>query len=425
MTQAKQANHIEIRHGRVIDPASGRDTTESVFIADGHILALGTAPAGFTPDTVLDASGLIVCPGLIDLSARKLTQESELTAAVAGGITTACCPPDTDPPLDEPSLIAPLLQRAASVGKARVAAIGALTLGLKGETLAEMLNLSRAGCIAFSQAGRALSNHRTLRRALQYAATFDLPVWLHAEDTALANEGVAHEGEVAARLGLAGIPVSAETVALHCIIELAAETGARVHLTRLSSAAGVEIVSRAKARGARITCDISIHALHYCDASIGHFNTHARLSPPLRSPQDREGLRQALSDGVIDALCSDHTPVSDDGKLLPFDEAKAGAIGLELLLPLALRWAEIKQRSLSAALAPITCGPATVAGLPGGHLSPGAPADLCLFDPTETWTVDSASLHSRYRNSLSLGETLQGRVKHTLVAGQVVFSRHK
>ena len=413
----------EIRHGRVVDPASGRDGIESVFIADGHIVGLGATPTGFAAEQVIDASGLIVCPGLIDLSARRLTQDSELLAAVAGGVTTACCPPDTDPPLDEPGLITPLLQHAQAIGKVRVAPIGALTLGLQGTMLAELVDLARAGCIAFSQAGRPLSDSRTLRRALQYAATFDLPVWMHAEDPALANEGVAHEGEVAARLGLAGVPVSAETVALHTLIELAAETGARVHVTRLSSAAGVEIVSRAKTRGARITCDVSIHALHYCDASIGHFDTNARLSPPLRSPEDREGLRRGLSDGIIDALCSDHTPVSDDGKLLPFGEAKPGAIGLELFLPLALRWAEVEQRSLISALAPVTCGPAAVASLPGGRLTTGAPADLCLFDPEERWTVGNDTLTSRYRNTPGLGETLRGRVKHTLVGGRIVFSR--
>lgn len=412
---------IEIRHGRVIDPASGRDDVESLFIADGHIVGLAEAPAGFTADQVIDAGGLIVCPGLIDLSARKLTQESELTAAVAGGVTTVCCPPDTDPPLDEPGLITPLLQRADAVGKARVAPIGALTVGLQGETLAELVDLARAGCIAFSQAGRHLADSRTLRRALQYAATFDLPVWLHAEDPALGNEGVAHEGEVSARLGLAGVPVSAETVALHTLIELANEAGARVHITRLSSAAGVEIVSRAKARGARITCDVSIHSLHYCDASIGYFDTNARLSPPLRSPRDRDGLRKGLSEGVIDALCSDHTPVSDDGKLLPFAEARPGSIGLELLLPLALRWAEIEKRSLTSALTPVTCAPAALAGLPGGRIDAGAPADLCLFDPNATWTVGNDTLHSRYRNTLCLGETLRGRVKQTLVGGRVVF----
>lgn len=413
----------EIRHGRVVDPASGRDVVESVFIADGHIVALGQAPTGFAADQLIDASGLIVCPGLIDLSARNLTQESELVAAVAGGITTACCPPDTDPPLDEPGLITPLLRRAESVGKVKVAPIGALTVGLQGSMLAELVNLGRAGCIAFSQAGRPLADNKTLRRALQYAATFDLPVWIHAEDPALANDGVAHEGEVAARLGLAGIPVSAETVALHTLIELAAETGARVHVTRLSSAAGVEIISRAKTRGARITCDVSIQALHYCDANIAYFDTHARLSPPLRSPHDRAGLRQGLSDGIIDALCSDHTPVSEDGKLLPFGEARPGAIGLELLLPLALRWAELEKRALTSALAPITCGPASVAGLPGGRLSAGAPADLCLFDANAHWTVDKDSLLSRYRNTPSWGETVRGQVKQTLIGGRVVFSR--
>lgn len=413
----------EIRHGRVVDPASGRDNTESIFIADGYIVALGDAPAGFATDQVIDATGLVVCPGLIDLAARQLTQESELTAAVAGGITTACCPPDTDPPLDEPGLITPLLQRAESIGKVKVAPVGALTVGLQGSMLAELVDLARAGCIAFSQAGRPLADNKTLRRALQYAATFDLPVWIHAEDPALANEGVAHEGEVAARLGLAGIPVSAETVALHTLIELTAETGARVHVTRLSSASGVEIISRAKARGARITCDVSIHSLHYCDANIAFFDTHARLSPPLRAPRDRDGLRQGLSDGIIDALCSDHTPISEDGKLLPFGEAKPGAIGLELLLPLALRWAGLEKRSLASALAPVTFGPALVAGLPGGRLAQGAPADLCLFDPEAEWTVAPPHLFSRYRNTPCLGEPMRGQVKKTLIGGRLVFSR--
>lgn len=415
--------NIEIRGGRLIDPATGRDGSESLFIANGKIVALGSAPDGFVAGEVIDANGLVVCPGLIDLSARNLLQDSELTAAVAGGVTTACCPPDTDPPLDEPGLVTPLLRRAEAVAKARVAPIGALTAGLKGETLAELVDLSRAGCIAFSQAGRPLADARTLRRVLQYAASFDLPVWLHAEDKALAGEGVAHDGEVASRLGLAGIPVSAETVALHTIIELAAETNARVHVTRLSSAAGVAIIARAKARGARLTCDVAIHSLHYCDHSIGHFDTHARLRPPLRSPADRDGLRRGVAEGIIDAVCSDHTPVSDDGKLLPFDEAKPGAIGLELLLPLMLAWAEDENRPLSAALAPVTSAPAAIAGLPGGRLAIGAPADLCLFDPAATWKVGDDTLFSRHRNTPTLGRLLRGRVRKTLVGGRVVFAR--
>ena len=415
--------NTEIRNGRVIDPATQHDAIRSVFVADGCIVSLGQAPAGFVAQQVIDASGLIVAPGLVDLSARKLNHESEVNAAVAGGITTACCPPDTDPPLDEPGLITPLLQRAESLGKVKLAPIGALTVGLLGTELAELANLSRAGCIAFSQAGRPLADNKTMRRALQYAASFDLPVWIHAEDPALACDGVAHEGEVAARLGLAGIPISAETVALHTLIELATETGTRVHVTRLSSAAAVEIIGRAKARGARITCDVSIHHLHYCDTHISFFDTNARLSPPLRSAHDRASLRQGLSDGVIDALCSDHTPISDDGKLLPFGEATPGAIGLELLLPLTLRWAEQENQSLMTALAPITCRASSVAGLSCGRLSPGAPADLCLFDPGRHWVVDSSTLFSAYRNTPSLGESMRGQVTKTLIGGRVVFAR--
>jgi dihydroorotase len=414
--------HIEISQGRVIDPASGSDAIESLFIADGRIAGRGQRPAGFVADKTIDASGLVVCPGLFDLSARGLGGRSELQAAVAGGITTACCPPDTTPPLDEPGLVATLRQRADESRLARVLPVGALTAGLGGSKLAELLALRAAGCIAFSQALARFADLGTVRQAMLYAATFDLPLWLQAEDPSLAADGVAHAGEVASRLGLAGIPVSAESSAIFTLLELAAETGVRLHLTRLSSARGVALVAEARARGVKVTCDVGVHAMHYCDEDIGYFNTHARLSPPLRAASDRAALRRAVADGTIQAICSDHTPVSEDGKALPFDEAKPGASGLELLLPLTLRWAAEDKVPLVTALSRISEGPANVAARRTA-LAPDATADLCIFDPAAEWTVQSFTLSSRGKNTPALGKTLRGQVRYTLVGGSLAFSR--
>ncbi|HEY4999048.1 MAG TPA: dihydroorotase, partial [Usitatibacter sp.] len=324
---------VEIKGARVIDPASGRDAPGSIYIADGKIASLDRAPDGFRPDETVDARGLVACPGLVDLSARlrepgfeyKATLESELRAAAAGGVTTLACPPDTDPPLDEPGLVEMLTRRAASLDLARVHPLGALTVGLKGERLAEMAELAEAGCVGFFQGSAALPDPATLLQAMRYASTFGFTVWLRAQDTHLAQSGVAHDGEVATRLGLTPIPVVAETVALRTIVELMGATGARVHIARISSAAGVAVVAQAKAQGAAISCDVGVHHLHLCDRDIGDFDAQCNLSPPLRDPADRDRLRKALAEGVIDAACSDHTPVDDDAKQVPFAEAEAGA----------------------------------------------------------------------------------------------------
>jgi dihydroorotase len=414
-------NTLEIINGRVVDPASGSDAPQSLFIDDGRIVGVGKAPAGFVADRTLDARGLVVAPGLIDLSARGAQSAGELRAALAGGITSLCCPPDTSPPLDEPGLVE-TLRHHEDVASPRVYPIGALTRGLKGEELAELAGLAAAGCIAFSQAGRPVADNRTLRRAMQYAATFGYALWLQPEDPALAADGVAHDGEVASRLGLAGIPVSAETVAIHTLIELARETGARIHLTRLSSAEGVAIVEAARRRGMNITCDVSIHSLHFIDADIGYFDANARLSPPLRSLADRDALSAAVASGVIPAICSDHTPVSEDGKLLPFGEARPGATAVDLLLPLTLAWAASHALPLAAALAPITLQAARIAGIAGGRIAEGQPADLCLFDPDAVWTPCAETLHSRGKNTPATGRPMRGRAVHTIVDGEVAYS---
>lgn len=422
---------ISIQNGRVIDPASGSDRPANLYVADGKIVALGeTAPGGFRAEGVIDASGCIVCPGLIDLSARlrepgfeyKATLESEMAAAAAGGITRLVCPPDTDPPLDEPGLVEMLKHRARQPGFAHVHPMGALTVGLAGQRLTEMAELAEAGCIAFGQANVSIVDTQVLMRALQYAATFGFPVWLQPQDAHLARNGVAHDGAVAARKGLAGIPVVAETVALSTYLQLARVTGARLHIRRLSSAAGLAMICAARAAGQPVTCDITINHLHLCDEDIGFFNPHTRLDPPLRSAADRSALLAGLAEGSIDALCSDHTPVDDDAKQTPFDLAEPGATGLELLLSLTLKWATENQLPLATALARVTSDPARILGLDCGHLVIGAPADLCIFDPQARFTVSRERLKSQGKNTPFLGQALSGEVRYTLIGGHLAYA---
>lgn len=421
---------IEIRNARVVDPSASRDKTGSIFVADGKIAALDHAPDGFKADETIDAKGLTAMPGIVDLSARlrepgfeyKATLESEMRAAAAGGVTTLACPPDTDPPLDEPGLVEMLTRRAAGLARGRVHPLGALTVGLKGERLAEMALLADAGCRGFSQGNASLPPSATLWNALKYAATFGYTVWLRPQDADLSAGGVAHEGEVATRLGLAPIPVIAETIAVRTILELMTATGARVHLARLSSAAGVRLAAEAKSRGAPLTCDVSVHHLHLCDRDIADFDPHCNLVPPLRDPSDREALRRALADGAIDAVCSDHTPVDDDAKLVPFGEAEPGATALELLLPLTLQWGKETGVKLVDALGAVTHRPARILGVPAGTLAAGAAADICLFDPDKPWIVEPASLASQGKNTPFIGLELVGRVARTILGGRTVHA---
>jgi len=368
---------IHIKGGRLIDPKHGIDGVHDIYIAAGHVVSVGVAPKGYVANRTLDASGLIVCPGLVDLAARlrepgfeyMATLESEMEAAVAGGVTSLACPPDTDPPLDEPGLVEMLKFRAKNLNRAHVYPIGALTQGLQGNRLTEMAELRDAGCVAFSQADAPLADHQVLYLAMQYASTFDFAVWLRPQDAALARNGVAHDGQVATRLGLPAIPACAETAALAIILLLARETGARIHLCRVSSAEGIAMVRAAKAEGLAITCDIGIHYAHLSEMDIGYFDPNCRVMPPFRSARDREALRRALADGTADAVCSDHTPVDEDAKQVPFSEAEPGTTGLELLLPLTLKWAAESAVSLPTALARITCDAARVLNIDAGMSS--------------------------------------------------------
>jgi dihydroorotase len=420
---------IHIKGGRLIDPKSGVDARKDVYIAAGKVVAIGEAPNGYSANRVIDATGLVVCPGLVDLAARlrepgfeyMATLESEMEAAIAGGVTTLACPPDTDPPLDEPGLVEMLKFRAKNLNQAHLYPVGALTQGLKGERLTEMAELADAGCVAFSQADAPFADNQVLYHGLQYAATFGFPVWLRPQDPALARHGVAHDGPVATRYGLPAIPVCAETVALSTILILVRETGARVHLARLSSAEGIEMLRQAKRQGLAVTCDVAVHHAHLTELDIGYFDSNSHLNPPLRSQRDRDALRAALADGTADALCSDHTPVDEDVKQLPFAEAEAGATGLELLLPLTLKWAEESKITLAAALAKITSDAARVLNVDAGHLTPGHAADICIFDHGRHWKVEAGALKSQGKNTPYVGLELEGKVRCTLVDGQVVY----
>ena len=420
---------IHIKNGRLIDPASGVDAKQDVFIAAGKIVGIGAAPNGYNANRTIDASGLVVCPGLVDLAVRlrepgfeyMATLESEMNAAAAGGVTSLACPPDTDPPLDEPGLVEMLKFRAKNLNQARVYPVGALTLGLKGTHLTEMAELTDAGCVAFSHADAPLTDTQLLLRALQYAATFDFPVWLRPQDAGLARGGVAHDGQVATRLGLAAIPVCAETVALSTILLLARETGARIHLCRLSSAEGIDMVRQAKQLGLKVTCDAAVHHAHLSEMDIGYFDPNCHLTPPLRSQRDRDALRAALANGAVDALCSDHTPVDEDAKQLPFAEAEPGATAVELLLPLALKWAEECRLPITQGLARITADPARILGIDGGRLNQGASADICVFDPERYWKVEPKALKSQGKNTPFIGLEVKGKVRYTLVEGQVIY----
>jgi dihydroorotase len=436
---------ILIQNGRVMDPATGRDEIADVAIAAGRIIAMGSVGADFQANRTLDAKGCIVAPGLVDLAVRLREPgqehtgmlESEMAAAVAGGVTSLVCPPDTDPVLDEPGLVEMLKFRAEKLHQARVFPVGALTRGLQGEVLTEMAELTEAGCIGFGQAEVPIVNTQVLQRALQYAATFGFTVWLRPQDFYM-GKGVAASGALATRMGLSGIPVLAETIALHTLFEImrAAQgkgkandgRGARVHLCRISSAAGLDLVRQAKAEGLLVTCDVSVHNLHLTDTDIGYYDSRLRLQPPVRQQSDREALRAGLADGSIDALVSDHNPVAADAKILPFAEAEPGATAVELLLGLAAKWAQQEGLGLMQALAVLTTGPQMVLGNSlgtlqhsVGQLSVGGQADLCLFDTAQDWRVEPGALRSQGKHTPFGGHALPAQVRATLVGGHVAF----
>ncbi len=424
----QQPDRICISGGRVIDSANGVDAIHDVFVADGNIAAVGTPPDGFAADHEIDASGHIVCPGLVDLCARtrepgqehKATIASESHAAASAGITTLCCPPDTNPVVETPADIELIRLRAEAAGKTRIVTLGALTRGLDGEYLSEMSALKKAGCVGVSNALRPLMNTLVQRRALEYAATFDLTVFLHANDQWLSANGCAHEGKVATRMGLPGIPEAAETAAIARDLALVEQTGVRAHFCRLSTARAAQMVARARFDGLPVTADVAIPYLYLTEIDTSEFDSNCHVIPPLRTTEDRQRLRDAVQRGIFSAICSDHQPHEADAKLGPFPSTEPGISGLDTLLPLGLRLVDEQVMDLGELIHRLTAGPAKILGLPCGTLSVGSTADICIFDPELIWQLDRSTIRSHGHNTPFMGWELKGRATHTLLAGRLV-----
>ncbi|MGD2117074.1 MAG: dihydroorotase [Chromatiales bacterium] len=420
---------ISIINGHLIDPANGIDEQLDLHISQGEILAIGNKPSGFEAERIIDASGQVVCPGLIDLSARlrepgfeyKGNIASETRAAAKGGITTLICPPDTDPVIDTPAVVELIRRRAKQSGHARVLTVGALTKELAGQQISEMVALKQAGCVAVGNACAPIENTLIERRALEYAATFDIKVFLKPDDRHLSNNGCVHEGMVSARMGLPGIPEAAETVAIARDIALAETTGAHIHFRGLSTAAGISKIRRACHDGVSLTADVAAHQLHLTEMDINNFNSECHVLPPLRTLRDRDALRQAVADGSISAICSDHQPHEPDAKELPFPDTEAGISSLETLLPLTLKLVQENVLDLPQAIARLTIGPAQIASLPYGRLDAGSSADICIFDPNRVWSLQKSAMLSQGKNTPFEHWEFTGQVTHTLFEGRITY----
>lgn len=423
-------NTVLIKQGHVIDPTNNIDGIHDVCIADGKILKVDKADASFKAKQVIDATGQIVMPGIVDLCVRlrepgleyKGTIASETAAAAAGGITTVCIPPDTEPCIDSPAVAELIHQRAVAASNCHVVTQAALTLGLQGEQLSEMAMLKQqAKSVGVSNGLKPLKNILVMRRAMEYAASCGMTIFLHAEDVGLANNGCAHEGAISTRLGLPAIPESAETAAVSRDLMLIEQTGVRAHFSHISSANALQMIVQAKQQGLPVTLDASIHHLHLIDMDIGFFDSNCHVIPPLRSQRDKDGLRLGLQLNHVDALCSDHQPHCADAKLAPFSATEPGMSGLETLLPLGLRLVNDKVIDLSSMVQKLTSDPAKILGIDAGTLSTGSAADICIFNPDTEWTVNAENFISAGHNTPFNDWELQGKVSHTLLDGNIVF----
>ncbi len=420
---------ISIINGRLIDPAHNIDDVLDLYVDDGQVVAIGDAPAEFVADEVIDATGQVVCPGLIDFAAslrepgfeHKGTLDSETAAAVRGGITTMLCTPDTNPVIDNTAVVELIHRTAAKLGRARILTTGALTRGLKGEQLSEMAALQEAGCVAVSNAQYPLASTLVERRALEYATTFDLTVFLRSEDRHLRAGGCVHEGAVSARLGLPCIPSAAESVAVARDLALAEHTQAKIHFRNLSTQTAVRMISEAQQAGLAVTADVAAHQLHLTEMDVDDFNAECHVSPPFRTLADRDALRRAVADGTITAISSDHQPHEPDAKQRPFPETEPGISGLETLLALTLRLVDEKVMDLPTALARVTSGPADILGLPYGRLGIGSSGDVCVFDPEQNWSLNPNKMLSEGHNTPFADWDFNGRITHTLYEGRVVY----
>ncbi|MCU4180427.1 dihydroorotase [Bosea sp. BH3] len=422
---------LAIVDARLVDPASGREGRGSVLLRGGAIASVewGAAPA--TPEGLrrIDAKGMVVTPGLVDLRAFlgepgaefRETLGSGSHAAAAGGVTTVVCRPDTDPPIDDPAIIDFLKRRARDKAIVNVLPSAALTKGLEGKEITEFGLLLEAGAVAFGDGAKGLRNPQVMRRAMIYARDFDALIMNHVEDPELRGSGVMNEGEFASRKGLPGIPLEAETVMLERDLRLARATGARYHAAMISCAESAELVRRAKQDGVRVTCGVSINNLSLNENDVGDYRTFCKVSPPLRSEDERLAMVAALAEGVIDVVVSDHDPQDVETKRQPFAEAADGALGIETMLSAALRMVQAGQIELPRLLAALSARPAALLGIGCGRLQPGAPADLILLDPEAPYVVDKRKLKSRAKNSPFDEARLEGIVQATFVGGRVVY----
>jgi dihydroorotase len=422
---------LKISNGHVIDPANQIDAQLDIYIDNSLIVAIGKAPEGFTPDRTLDATDQIVCPGLVDISASlgEPSQQhtpsiaSETQAAIKGGITSLCIPPDTDPIIDSPAAVELLEDRATKAGSANIYIIGALTQGLEGELLSEMLALKRAGCLGVSNGLNPIRNTLVLRRAMEYAATLDLRLFINAADPWLQSQGCIHEGMVSTRLGLGGIPEAAETIAIARDISLIEQSGVSAHFHNISSGKSVALIKEAQERGLPITADVSPHHLHLSEHDIGNYDSLSHVIPPLRSTRDREQLQQSVREGVISTISSHHQPLDNDAKLGPFAATTPGISGLETLLPLTLKLVDDDELSLQQAIASLTTHPAQVLGIDAGHLTVGAKADICIFDPNAHCECQPEHFISAGKNSPFAGWHFRNEVTFTLLNGHIAYEK--
>ncbi len=423
-------NKILVENGRVIDPVNALNSIAPVYIADGRILSVNAKPADFTPDSVIDASNQIVCPGFIDLStrlrepgqSRKATIKSETRAAASAGITAMCLHPDTKPVIDTAAVAELIKELAEKADYPQIYPIAALTQKLEGTELSVMLSLKQAGCIAVGNANQPIKNLLILRRAMEYAASHDLLLIFRPNDYWLGNKGCAHEGAVATRYGLPSIPEAAETIALDQCLELAELTGCRVHFGQLSSKRAVIKLHQAIKYGMNVSADVAIHQLHLTEDDMIPFDSAYHVLPPFRSEIDKQYLHQGLANGTLTCICSDHQPHDIDAKLGAFPETEPGISALETLLPLMLKLVKQHTLTLDQGIAALTANPARILRLKSGALTSGFPADICIFDPDHAWQVNAANWKSQGINTPYWGRTLTGRVTHTLQAGRVIYS---
>jgi len=419
-------------NARLMDPASGLDV-KGALLTDGEVIAdfgahlfTDGVPEGMA---TVDCQGHCLSPGLVDMRAQlrepgdehKGTLASDGRAATAGGVTSLVCLPNTQPVIDDMSVVEFVARRARLLGLAKVYPYGAVTRGLEGQELAEMGMLAEAGALAFTDAVKAVADAQIMRRALSYAATFGLMIIEHPEEPTLAAGGDMNAGETATRLGLSGIPRQAEVIIVERDIHLAELTGGRIHFAHISTAQALDAVRRAKTRGLAVTCDTAPPYFALNEIEIGDYRTFAKLSPPLRAEDDRVAVIEALKDGTIDSIASDHTPQDEDAKRLPFAQAAFGGVGLETLLAITLELYHNAHLSLNETLRLITAAPANLLGLAAGRLKKGAAADLIVFDPDRGWKVNADNLLSKSKNSPFDGRPVQGRVIRTVVDGRTVF----